>query len=545
MKINYLYAFVLFFLISSCTEEGSERTSFDINVDGKVIQTHLSELSKDYYEGRMPFSTGEERTVAYIESEFKKMGLEPANEGSYIQSVPLVEINSTPDEKMLIRKGNKNLEFDLNTDFMIHTERQANRVDLKDSELVFCGFGINSKEFDWNDYEGMDLKGKTAVVLVNDPGFGGEDESFFKGNTMTYFGRWTYKYEEADRMGLAGLIIIHETASAGYPWYVVQSSWSGEQLGLKRDPNKLDCGIKGWIHLDAAKELFEFAGLDLGEQIRASRKKGFKPVAMNASITAGVNAVYREDVSKNVVGMIKGANQPEEYVIYTAHWDHIGISQAENGDSIYNGALDNASGTATVMAIAKAMVEAPQLPDRSVVFLMVTAEEQGLLGSEYYVENPIFPIASTVCNLNMDGVNPHGRMKDVTIVGYGQSEMDDYAEAVAKTQDRYILADQEPEKGYFFRSDHFNFAKVGIPPLYAEGAYDHRAKGKSYALKQKEIYNKNNYHRPSDEYIESEWDIDGMLEDAQLYYDVGLNIANSKDWPEWKEGSEFSRKVKN
>ena len=455
-------------------------------------------------------------------------------------------------ERILILKL-KNLkdEYDaadlkFKEDYVIHADKTVDEIDIVDAELVFCGYGINAPEKNWNDYAGIDMKGKIAVVLVNDPGFGSEDEDFFKGDIMTYYGRWTYKYEEAERQGAKGLLIIHETTSAGYPWFVPQSSWTGGLLSLTRDDNTVGCDMKGWLHLDAATKLFEGCGLDLASEIRAARKPGFKAKSMNATVSTSLRNEYKFDSSHNVVAYIKGEKEPDDFIVYTAHWDHIGIGPVVNGDSIYNGALDNASGVATVMAIAKSFSELNVKPDRSVLFLMVTAEEQGLLGSEYYVKNPLFPIENTVCNLNMDGVNPVGEMNDLTIVGIGHSDMDEIAEVAAKAQDRYVLAEQEPEKGYFFRSDHFNFAKAGVPALYAEGGYDHKEKGKEYAKQMRDKYTTDNYHRPSDEYDEETWNFDGMLQDGQLYFDIGLKLANSERWPVWYEGSEFKaeRRVK-
>lgn len=533
----------------SCKETSEETASTKTDspsISKEEIKKHLEELADDKYEGRMPFSRTEGITVEYIKNEFEAMGLLPANNGSYYQEVPMMEITSNADPVMKVKTKNQSLDLKFKEDYVIHAPKTVDEITITDSELVFCGFGINAPEKNWNDFEGVDMKGKIAVVLVNDPGFGSEKEGFFKGDIMTYYGRWTYKYEEAERQGARGILIIHETTSAGYPWFVPQSSFTGPLLSLTREDNTKGCDLQGWMHLNAAKKLFASCDLDLPSLIKAARKPGFKPVEMKASVSTKIQNEYKFDSSKNVAAYIKGKKSPEDFIVYTAHWDHIGIGPVVNGDSIYNGALDNASGVSTVMAIAKAFSEMKDAPDRSVLFLMVTAEEQGLLGSEYYVKHPLFPIENTVCNLNMDGVNPVGEMNDLTIVGIGHSDMDEIAEAAAKSQDRYVLAEQEPEKGYFFRSDHFNFAKAGVPALYAEGGYDHREKGKDYAREMRDQYTTSNYHRPSDEYDEATWNFDGMIQDGQLYLDIGLGLANSQRWPVWYDGSEFKtdRRVK-
>ena len=510
-------------------------------LNSETIRKHLAELSSDAYQGRMPCTEGGIKTYKYLESEMKKLGLKAANGESYLQAVPLLTVESEIRPEMTVDFGTKKLNWQKSKDFIIHSERTDKEVSLADSELVFCGYGIVDEKKGWNDYAGIDMKGKTAVILINDPGYGGDDPEFFNGDIMTYAGRWDYKYDTADKMGAAGLIIIHETSSAGYPWFVIQSSWTGPQQGLSGVDRSQDCGIKGWIHLDKAVELFTEAGLDFTTELKAARKPGFKPKSLGAKVTMGVDNAHKECISYNVAGYIPGAKYPDEYVVYTAHWDHIGIGKVVDGDSIYNGALDNASGVSTLLAMAEAYKSAPTPPERSVVFLLVTAEEQGLLGSEYYVENPIFPLDKTVCNLNMDGVNPIGEMNDLTITGKGHSEMDDYAERAARKQDRYVMAEQEPEKGYFFRSDHFNFAKKGVPALYAEGAYDHKTKGKEFAKEFRDKFINERYHAPADEYDPSEWIMEGMLQDGALYFDIGKTLANSRDWPKWYPNSEFSR----
>lgn len=529
-------------LIHSCDPVATSETLEEpTDIVESEILPHLKELSDDKYMGRMPFGPGDPMSVAYLVDQCKKMGLQPGNNGSYTQSVPMVEITSTSTEPMTIKSSAGTKEYQFGKDYVIHCQKTVDAVDINDAELVFCGYGIQSDQSGWDDFAGIDMKDKVAVVLVNDPGFGGEDSTFFKGDVMTYFGRWTYKYEEADRQRARGLLIIHETNSAGYPWFVVQSSWTGPQLGLEKESVENGADIKGWIHLDMAKELFASSGKDLSALIKQARTPGFKPVSLGSTMSTALSNVYKRDASDNVIAYVEGTTQPDEYVLYSAHWDHIGVGAVVNGDSIYNGALDNASGTASVLAIAENLTQQENKPERSVLFTFVTAEEQGLLGSEYYALNPTVPINNIVANINVDGCNPNGRMKDFQIVGYGHSEMDDLAAAELEKQGRYVLPDQEPGKGYFFRSDHFNFAKVGIPALFGEGGYDHEVHGIEYGKKKKEEYTAKNYHAPSDEYDAETWDMSGVVQDAQLYYNIGWQLANSDVWPKWNPESEFKR----
>lgn len=535
--------------ITSCSRDTATTTSANpaAIIDTTSIDYFLAELSSDKYLGRKPCTAGEPITINFLKDEFQKMGLEPGNGDSYFQKVPLVNITAEPSTGMSITGGKKDLQLKYEKDFMTFTQRVQENVEVKNSELIFCGFGIVAPEYGWDDYAGMDMKGKTAVVFVNDPGYYSQDSSFFKGNTMTYYGRWDYKYEEAARQGAEGVIIIHETGAAGYPWFVVSNSWSGGQLSLQSaDDNKSRCAVESWITFNAAKRLFINSKIDATAMLQKASQKGFKPFSLGMKMSTSLKNTFEKSNSNNVIAKITGSETPDEYIIYTAHWDHLGVGQVVNGDSIYNGALDNASGSATFLSIAKAFAEMKTKPKRTVIFLSVTAEEQGLLGSQWYAQNPIYPIKNTIANINMDGAAIIGRMKDLTITGFGQSEMDDLAAEEAKKQDRYILADQEPEKGYFFRSDHFCFAKVGVPALYAKGSYDHREKGKEFAMEKRKEFTTTNYHQPSDQYT-GDWDLSGAVEDGQLFFNVGLRLANEKIYPQWKEGSEFKnvRELKN
>ncbi|MBK7869918.1 MAG: M20/M25/M40 family metallo-hydrolase [Saprospiraceae bacterium] len=536
-----LLVIILMFGFFACKNEGSQGSDDALTVDSTEVERHLAQLASDEFLGRKPFTEGETKTIAYLQSELEKMGLEPGNNGSYFQEVPLVEISPMPDSTMKVVGPSGSFDLKIKDDYVLYTQREQEDIQIKDAELVFCGYGIVAPEYNWNDYADIDMKGKIAVVMVNDPGFQNEtqDSTFFKGNIMTYYGRWTYKYEEAARQGAEGVLIIHETNAAGYPWFVPRGSMS-PRLNLQTPNGGADkCAIQGWVTLTAAAELFKASGIKEGRFFEKAKTPGFKPIPLGVKISTNLKNQLKKDVSQNVVAMIRGSERPDEAIIYSTHWDHLGVGQEVQGDSIYNGAVDNASGSAALLAIAKTFTELKQKPERTVVFLFVTAEEQGLLGSEYYALNPIFPKDKTVANINMDALNPNGMMKDLTVVGYGQSELDDYASEEAGKQGRYILPDQEPEKGFYFRSDHFNFAKVGIPALYASGGYDHITKGKEYARGKADEFTANNYHQPSDEYTPGAWELSGILQDAQLFFNIGKRLASEKTFPKWKEGSEF------
>jgi Zn-dependent M28 family amino/carboxypeptidase len=507
-------------------------------IDSTTIDRHITELAKDEYAGRMPFTEGEVKTLAYLEGAFRELGLEPGNGDSYRQAVPMVEITGRPDTSIRLQGPGGPIDWRLTEDYVTFTDLPLEEISVEDAELVFCGFGIVAPEFDRNDYAGVDMTGKIAVVFVNDPGYYLEDSTRFSGKTMTYYGRYTYKFEEAARQGAAGAIVIHEPGAAGYPWFVVQSSWTGPRLVLAED-QAVKSPLNAWITLDAARELFQASGVAEGRWLERALAPDFTPVPLNTRLTTTVRNELRFDTSYNVVARLRGTETPDEHVIYTAHWDHIGVGPAVRGDSIYNGALDNASGTALLLSIAEAYTKLPEPPARSVVFLSVTAEEQGLWGSAHYVNDPVYPLKDCVANLNIDGINPSGRSRDLTITGYGHSQMDDLAAAAAESQGRYVQPEQEPEKGYFFRSDHFNFAKAGIPVLYAKGGYDHWERGKEYALAQRQEFVQYRYHQPADEYTSGAWPLAGAVQDGELYFRVGLNLAAGRSWPRWRPSSAF------
>jgi len=505
-----------------------------------LIGRHIKVLAADEYQGRRPFTAGEEKATAYLAAEFKKLGLQPGANGSYFQPVPLVEIAGKPDSVATASGNGKTLALKYRTDFMFLTEQEKATVAIKNSPLVFAGYGVVAPEYKWDDYAGLDVKGKTVVVLINDPGNAGNDTTLFQGKAMTYYGRWGYKYEEAARHGATGLLIIHDTKPASYPWTVVQSSNGGAKLHPQTpDHGASKVALEGWISLDAAKRLFAAAGQDYAEAYAAANKPGFRGKALGGlALTTTLHNKITLKTSKNVVAVLPGTTRPKEYIIYSAHWDHLGIGKAIAGDSIYNGALDNASGCAGLLAIATGFVQAKEKPGRTVVFLSVTGEEQGLLGSAYYAAHPLFPLANTVADINMDELLGFGPMRDLTITGYGQSELDDYARAAAKEQNRYVMPYQHPETGSFYRSDHFSFAKVGVPALYAKGEFESRLHGKAFAEAQRTDFDDKRYHQPADQY-DPRWDLRGAAQDARLLFRIGQRLAAETTFPRWKNGSEF------
>lgn len=534
---SFLLALVIF---SNCsTPISTEESSDSPKIDGVKIGEHIKVLSSDEFGGRMPFSKYETMTIEYLKSQFEAMGVQPGNKDSYFQKVPMVEIEVTNMSSLSFTGNDFDKKYEYKTDFVALTRRVTESIEIANSDLVFAGFGVVAPEYNWNDYENLDVEGKTVLILVNDPGFGTDDNDFFKGNAMTYYGRWTYKYEEAARQGAKGVIIVHDTKPASYPWGVVENGWTGPNLYLKADDDNMSrCEFEGWISLETANDLFTAAGKEAYNFTSEARSREFKSFDLGLQVSLSFNNQTKFSESNNVAGLVKGSEKPDEIIIYAAHWDHLGTGTAIDGDSIYNGAIDNASGTATLLEIARAFATNEQ-PKRSVLFLAVTAEEQGLLGSAYYAQNPLYQADKTVGVINMDALMAIGKMKDLTVVGHGQSELDDLAEIVAKKQGRYIIPDPEPGSGHFFRSDHFSFAKVGIPALYAAGSHEHMTKGVDFVKEKAEHYVSTDYHQPSDEYSE-DWDLSGMVQDGSLFYEIGSKLSNDISvWPKWKGGSEF------
>jgi len=505
-----------------------------------TIKDATRTLASDAFEGRAPGTAGEEKTIAYLSERFKAAGLQPGNNGSWVQEVPLVEITGKDFAPLSISGKDAPLSFAYGKDWVGATSREDAETVLAGSELVFVGYGINAPEKGWNDYAGLDVKGKTVVILVNDPDWQSAGlEGPFNGKAMTYYGRWTYKYEEAARQGAAGALIVHQTAPAAYGWNVVQSSWSGPQAYAQRGP---DAGpltqVNGWVSEDAARAILKAAGQDLDALTKAAQAKGFKPVPLGMSASTSFANDIRSFTSHNVIGVLPGAEKPDEYVLHTAHWDHLGrCTPAPDGDDICNGAIDNATGTAALIALAEAHAKAGA-PRRSLVFLAVTAEESGLLGATYYAQNPVFPLAQTVGGVNMDALSLAGPAKDVTVVGPGKSQLDAFLDAALKADGRVTTPDASPKAGYYYRSDHFALAKLGVPMLYVDGGQDLVNGGRAAGEAADEDYRKNRYHGPKDEFDES-WDWSGVMGDLQLYYRLGRMMAMSASWPTWNDGDEF------
>ena len=535
-------------LTTACQKDASLDVSMDALPQVEVpalseatMKDVTRELSLDSYEGRAPGSVGEEKTVAYLIAKYKAAGLEPGNNGSWTQDVPLIEITAKNVSALTIAdRSGKAMSFAYGNEYVIGSYRETPKTDIKQSEMVFVGHGIVAPEKGWNDYAGVDVKGKTVVVMVNDPDFENEGlDGPFGGKAMTYYGRWTYKYEEAARQGAAAVLIIHDTAPAAYGWNVVNSSWTGTQfLAQSKDGGKSQTQANGWIQKSVAKEIFAAAGQNLDKQMAAAKQKGFKAVPLNLSASMNFENDIARKASKNVIGVMKGTKRPDEYVLYTAHWDHLGrCTAAADGDDICNGAVDNATGTAALVALAEGFAKAGA-PERSVVFLAVTAEESGLLGSKFYAENPIFPLSQTVGGVNMDAFSMSGPAKNLTVIGKGKSQLDLYLEAAAKSEGRTPESEPTPEKGFYYRSDHFSFAKLGVPMVYFEGGDDLVTGGKAAAMAAAEDYEKNRYHAPGDEFDEK-WDWSGVMSDLKLYYRIGRMLAMTDAWPNWNDGDEF------
>lgn len=508
------------------------------------IAGHLTILASDEFGGRAPSSPGEELTVSYLADQFRSMGLEPGNGDSWFQSVPLVDITVDPEAAPFTVRGGDGaaLGFDYADDFVTWTDRVVEESGVEDSDMVFVGYGIAAPELGWNDYEGVDVEGRTVVILVNDPGYATQDPEVFSGNAMTYYGRWTYKYEEAARQGAAAAIIVHQTAPAAYGWETVRNSWTGPQFKLQSEDGNADAvAIAGWVTEETARTLFDRADLDFDALHAEAATGDLRPVEMGLALTTSVSNALRFSESRNVVVTIPGSEAPDEYFLYMAHWDHFGTDPdlvAAGEDGIYNGALDNASGTAALLELAQAYADRPEPPRRSVVFLAVTAEEQGLLGSAHYAANPVYPLSQTVAGLNMDGLSNFGPTNDLVVIGYGMSELDAIADAAAAAEDRRIVPDPEPEKGYYFRSDHFELAKRGVPMIYPEHGIDHVERGEEYGREMNERYTAERYHMVTDEFDDT-WDLTGAVPDVRLYYEIGEAVIDSDAWPEWNEGTEF------
>jgi Zn-dependent M28 family amino/carboxypeptidase len=510
--------------------------------DTERMLAEIAELSSDAYGGREPMSEGERLTLEFIESRFRELGLKPLFGDSYLQPIDLVSIETDPAAvQMTFHLDGKDRLVKHQDEMVAGTMRVVPESSVQSSEVVFVGYGIVAPEYGWNDYADVDVRGKTVLILINDPGFATQDPSLFRGNAMTYYGRWTYKYEEAARQGAAAAVIIHDTAPAAYGWDVVRNSWTGPQFHLHRDNNNMDrVPIESWIQRSVAEEIVAAAGLELSALEQQALSAEFKAVALGSTMDASVqNRIFRSQ-SYNVGAMLPGSARPDELFIYTAHWDHIGTdrSVAPGEDGIYNGAVDNATGIAGLLELARSFAALPRAPERSVAFLAVTAEESGLLGSAYYANHPPVPMHRTVAGINIDAMHVYGPTNDVVVVGYGSSELEDILREKAAAQGRVVEPEEHPERGGYYRSDHFNFARQGVPMLYAESGSDHRELGTAYVEGKTREFLERRYHSALDE-ITPDWDLRGAAEDIELYFGIGLEVADSNRWPQWYAGNEF------
>ncbi len=533
--------------LSGCSGGRKAETVGFPEIDGNAVLEHTKVLSSDEFEGRAPGTRGEDLTVDYIVEQFRKVGLKPGNtDGTYIQKVPLVGITADPGFTMVFEKGSAVLKPRFKDDFVAWTKRVVDAVEVADSEVVFVGYGVQAPEYQWDDYKGADLKGKTLIMLVGDPPVPDPedpaklDPKMFGGKAMTYYGRWTYKYEIGARMGAAAVLIVHETEPAAYPFSVVQGKVTEQFDLVAPDKNMSRVAVEGWLTLEQGKKLCALAGQDYEALKQRALRRDFAPVPLAVSASMKLKNTLRTIDSRNVVGKLEGSDPKlkDEYVIYTAHWDHFGIGPEIDGDKIYHGAQDNATGIGGLIEIARAFVRLPAAPKRSILFLAVTAEEQGLLGSEYYARNPIYPLARTLAVINMDSLNVHGRTRDISITGFGYSELDDYATRVLAEQGRVAEPDPTPEKGSYFRSDHFPFAKQGVPALASGAGIDYIGKPPGYGRQIREEYTAKHYHKPSD-IVRPDWDMSGAVEDLQFYWMIGYRVAQADRYPEWKPGTEF------
>jgi len=505
------------------------------------IREYTQVLASDEFGGRAPSSRGEGLTIQYLTEQFASLGLEPGGmNGTWVQEVPLVAITADPDMSLAISGTSGSRAFEYGAEFVAGTPRVVESVGFENSEMIFVGYGAVAPEFGWDDYAAVDVTGKTVVVLVNDPGFATQDPDLFKGNAMTYYGRWTYKYEEGARQGAAAVLIVHETAPAAYGWATVENGWTGTQFNLVTEDNNMGrVAAEGWITLETAEAIFEMAGLDYHELKAQAQIPGFEALPMgDLTASLAIDNTIELSSSNNFLAKIPGTTRPDEVVIYMGHWDHFGTDPSLEGDQVYNGAVDNATGIATLLEIAEAYTLLDPGPERTVVFWGTTAEEQGLLGSGYYAENPVYPLNKTVAAINIDALPIYGATHDYTIVGFGNSELDEYAVRANALIDRVVKPNPEPEKGSFYRSDHFPLAKQGVPAHYGGAGHDNIEHGEEWARAQSDAWTANNYHQVTDEYS-PDWDLGGAMQDIAVWFRMGLELAYSNAFPGWNEGTEF------
>ncbi|MEJ5351957.1 MAG: M28 family metallopeptidase [Melioribacteraceae bacterium] len=525
MKIYF--AFLVLLIVSCSSNNLDEARNF---INEKNLSEHIKILASDEFLGRSLGHEGEEKTINYLVEQYKKLGLKPADGKSYIQEINLVELTPSVDSEIIIKGKNGKVKLNYADDFVAVTRRVTEKIQINPTEIIFAGYGINAPEYNWNDFEGIKVKDKIILVMVNDPGYATKDSSLFNGKAMTYYGRWTYKYEEAARQGAAGVFIIHETNAASYPWEVVKNGRVGSQFfNEEKDKNFSRCKFEGWITFDKAKEIFNLAGLNLDDELKKASQRGFKAKSLGLTTSFTIKNKIDHIKTRNVLGILPGKERADEFIFYMAHWDHLGYDSSLKGDSIFNGARDNATGVAGILQIAEAFSKLNNKPKRSIAILSLTAEEQGLLGSEYYVKNPIIPLNKIVAVINLDGLNIFGRTKDIAVLGYGQSELDNYIKEEAERRGKIVKPDPNPESGGFFRSDHYNFVKAGIPAIYIRHGIE-SLDGKKDIQKAAREWNKNNYHKVTDEF-NSDWDLSGMVEEVQMLFDIGYKLSNEDKFP--------------
>jgi Zn-dependent M28 family amino/carboxypeptidase len=539
MKKILITSVLISLLAASCSEEGALRRAAG-TITADELRTYTMTLAADSFMGRKPFSPGEAVTVRYLAGELERIGFRPAFGDSWFQSVPMTEISTRVDGAVRIKAAGKRLELSAPDDIAIESPSQKKTIEIKEMPMVFCGFGIVAPEYGWDDYRNIDVRGKCAVVLINDPGLYTGDTTLFKGRQMTYYGRWTYKYDEAARQGASAILIIHETLGAGYDYSIPRKSSITPGLYMEQaEGDTPPCDVCGWLNAEAADGLFSALGYSVESLRKEACKKEWHGFDMAAAITMKLENSHTRNTSVNVAGILPGTKKPEECVVIEGHWDHFGIGEAENGDSIYNGAVDNGTTMAWAFEIGEAFASLPKKPERSVILFFPTAEEQGLLGSSWFTAHPPVAPENIIACFNNDMMLAIGRMNDIMVTGYGQSELDDMLAEAAAKQGRYILPDPTPETGMYFRSDHFPFALIGVPSLFARGNCDSRKNGKEWAAAREKEYLTRMYHKPADNYYPS-MDFDGIAEDAKAAFEVAWRIATTDIRPQWKPGSEFA-----
>src|SRR6266480_1371240 len=514
-----------------------------------ALLAHIKILASDEFEGRAPGTKGEELSVKYISDQFKQIGLKPGNpDGTYTQEVPLAGITS--EARMSFTVGDRTIDLKYPDDFIASSARLKPEIKIDKSDVVFVGYGIVAPGYGWDDYKDVDVHGKTLLMLVGDPPISDPkdpsklNEKMFRGKAMTYYGRWMYKYEIAAQKGATAAIIIHETDPAGYPYSVVKTSWAKENYEIDSPNKNMDAvEARSWITLDVAKKLLADCSHDFDALKKSAITKEFRPVALNAKASINIKQQLRSFKSHNVIGKLEGSDPKlqGEYVLYTAHWDHLGRHPELQGDQIFNGAIDNASGVASLIELADAFTNLNPLPRRSLLFMATTAEEAGLLGAKFYAEHPLYPLEKTLADINIDTVNPWGKTRDIEDLSDNNSTVDDLLAAAAKRNGRVMTPNSQPQKGSFYRADHFEFSKRGVPSLYTGGGKDFIGKPANFGKEKKDDYTAHHYHQVSDE-INPNWDFSGAVQDVDLLFEVGYQVANGDKFPEWKPGSEFKAK---